>query len=311
MTSTPRYSIGDLARRTGLTVKTIRYYSDIGLVPETERTEAGYRLYDVRALARLELVRTLRDLDIDLTSVRRVLEHETDLHDVASAHAEAIDLQIRTLRLRRAVLRAVAKQGSTPEELDLMHKLARLSEAERQRMLDDFWDDVFGDADIDPVFVDRMRSVRVDLPDDPAPEQVAAWVELAELVGDPAFRARLREMTDAHAAARAKGEDPRAGMTPDGLPAAVAEHAGAALAAGVDPASVEGQAVVADILRAHPPAAGRVDDPAYRRVLADTVAVGTDARAERYWQLLATINGWGPIPTTVPAWEWFLAGLRA
>jgi hypothetical protein len=37
----------------------------------------------------------------------------------------------------------------------------------------------------------------------------------------------------------------------------------------------------------------------------------TDARAERYWQLLATINGWPPIPSVVPAWEWFLAGVRA
>jgi hypothetical protein len=45
-------------------------------------------------------------------------------------------------------------------------------------------------------------------------------------------------------------------------------------------------------------------------VLADRLAVGTDARAERYWQLLAIINGWPPVPTTVPAWEWLIAALR-
>jgi len=39
-------------------------------------------------------------------------------------------------------------------------------------------------------------------------------------------------------------------------------------------------------------------------------AVGTDARAERYWQLLAIINGWPPVPATVPAWEWLIAALR-
>lgn len=60
------YSIGDLARRTGLTVKTIRFYSDSGIVPPTDRSPAGYRLYDIDALARLDLVRTLRDLGLDL-----------------------------------------------------------------------------------------------------------------------------------------------------------------------------------------------------------------------------------------------------
>ena len=60
------YSIGELACRTGLPVRTIRFYSDIGVVPPTDRTSAGYRLYDIDALARLDLVRTLRDLGIDL-----------------------------------------------------------------------------------------------------------------------------------------------------------------------------------------------------------------------------------------------------
>ena len=48
-----------------------------------------------------------------------------------------------------------------------------------------------------------------------------------------------------------------------------------------------------------------------RHQLADRLAAGTDARAERYWQLLAIINGWPPVPATVPAWEWFIAALRA
>jgi DNA-binding transcriptional MerR regulator len=54
------YAIGDLARRTGLTVKTIRFYSDAGIVPPTDRSPAGYRLYDIDALTRLDFVRTLR-----------------------------------------------------------------------------------------------------------------------------------------------------------------------------------------------------------------------------------------------------------
>lgn len=46
------YSIGDLSRRSGLAVRTIRFYSDAGLVPESGRSAAGYRLYDVDAVLR-------------------------------------------------------------------------------------------------------------------------------------------------------------------------------------------------------------------------------------------------------------------
>lgn len=67
------FTIGALAERTGLTVKTIRFYSDEGIIPPTCHSPAGYRLYDIDALARVELVRTLRELDIDLRTVRRIL----------------------------------------------------------------------------------------------------------------------------------------------------------------------------------------------------------------------------------------------
>ncbi|MFD8526668.1 MerR family transcriptional regulator [Streptosporangium canum] len=81
------YSIGDLARRTGLTVKAIRFYSDRGIVPPTDRSPAGYRLYGIDAVARLDLVRTLRDLGLDLPTIRRVVDREISLPEVASARS--------------------------------------------------------------------------------------------------------------------------------------------------------------------------------------------------------------------------------
>ena len=122
--------------------------------------------------------------------------------DIASHHADALSAQIDVLRLRRAVLRAIAKRGSSPEETELMSKLARLSEEERNRILTDYYDEVFGGLDIDPEFERRMRSVTPSLPDDPTPEQVEAWIELAELVTDPGYRQRVREMAQAHSATR-------------------------------------------------------------------------------------------------------------
>ena len=72
-----------------------------------------------------------------------------------------------------------------------------LSEAERRRIVDDFLDDVLGGRDLDPALVARMRMARPELPDDPTPEQVEAWIELAQLVADPDFRDAVRAMSTA------------------------------------------------------------------------------------------------------------------
>ena len=90
-------TIGELARRTGIPIKTIRYYAEIGLVPETRRTRAGYRTYDSSALLRLELVRTLRELGLDIATIRAILDRRADLPGVAAAQVDAIDTQIRLL----------------------------------------------------------------------------------------------------------------------------------------------------------------------------------------------------------------------
>ena len=307
-----RLTIGQLARRTGLSVKTIRWYSDQGLVPPAGRTASGYRLYGVEALARLELVRTLRRLGIDLRTIERVLAREVGLAEVAATHAEALDAEIRGLRLRRAVLRIVAERGGSPEEVDRMHELARLSEEERRHIITDFFDDVFGGLSIDPEFENRMRSVMPDLPDEPSAEQLDAWIELANLVGDDGFRRPIRQMAEEHSAAVERGEQPGGGAEASQAGVAlVAGKAGDALAGGIDPASDEGQAVLGELLAEWAAATGTTDTPEFRARLLTNLETGTDRRAERYWQLLGIINGWPPIPSVVPAFEWAIAALRA
>src|SRR4051794_12733110 len=229
-------SIGELATRTGLPVRTIRFYSDAGVVPPADRTDAGYRLYGPDALARLGLVRTLRDLGLDLATIRPVLEREVSLTDVAAAHAAALEAQIRVLRVQQAVLRAVAHRGSDPKEIHRMHRLANLSDDERKRIVADFLDETFAGLDMDPGFAARMRSAAPELPDDPTPEQVDAWIELAELVQDADFRATIRRMSEQHSASRLNGE-PQGDM--QAAARLVAEKAGAAQ--GLDPASADAQ----------------------------------------------------------------------
>src|SRR5215831_19150898 len=98
---------GELARCAAVTVRTVRWYSDQGLLFPCCRSAAGYRRYDSETLTRLELIRTLREIGPDLPVIKKVLAREVNLADVAAAHADALESQIRTLWLRHAVLRAV------------------------------------------------------------------------------------------------------------------------------------------------------------------------------------------------------------
>ncbi|GGS63303.1 MerR family transcriptional regulator [Planobispora rosea] len=301
------YSIGELARRTGLTVKAIRFYSDCGIVPPADRSPAGYRRYGLDAVARLDLVRTLRDLGVDLPTIRRVLERETTLPEVAAAHAAALSVQIRTLRLRRAVLTAVAERGSTPEEMSFMHQLAKLSEDERRRLVDDFLGSVFGGPDPDAGFTGIMRSMTPELPHEPVTEQIEAWVELAELSQDPDFRALMRRTAEQYAAERALGGG--AGLRRDTV-AVVHDEVAPALAARIDPGSPEADPIVSAVTARCADAIGRTDDADLRYRLLTRLETANDPRRERYLRLLAVINGWPAPVSLTPVLDWFIRALR-
>jgi DNA-binding transcriptional MerR regulator len=188
----PLLSIGELARRTGLPVRTVRFWSDTGVLPPAGRTSSGRRVYDAACVARLELVATLRDLGLGLPDVRRVVEDQVTVAEVAAVHLEALDAQLRTLRLRRTVLAAVVKRAADSKEMTMVNKLARLSAAERRQIIEDFTAEVFQGPEPSPVRAARWAAgwaAAPFLPDDPSPEQVDAWVEVAELAGDQDFRA--------------------------------------------------------------------------------------------------------------------------
>lgn len=86
----------------------------------------------------------------------------------------------------------------------------------------------------------------------------------------------------------------------------VTEHGGDAVGRGVAPESAEG-AEGAEVLHR---ILGDTPDERLQEVLRHLEAL-TDARAERYWQLVGIINGWPPFPARVPAFEWLIAALRA
>lgn len=292
-------TIGQLSARTGLSVRTLRFYADAGVLREAGRSESGYRLFDANAVAQARLVRTLRELGIGLADVKRVLGAEASLEDVAAAHARALDAQIRVLRLRRALLRAVARSPN-PQELERMTDLTTMTAEERRNILQEYLDAVFG-ADPSPV-ADRVRKGAPELPDDPTADQLAAWVELVELLRDPDYIEMSRRMA---VRARAETAGPDDG---DAVARAVGEHAGRAVRAAVDPTSAQALAVIERIEALTPSAS-------HDRVqLAERIEAFTDRRVLRYWTLVGIVNGWDRPPATdqsVDAWEWYARALRA
>jgi Cu(I)-responsive transcriptional regulator len=84
-------SIGELAKRTGTKVETIRYYERIGLLANPARTEGNYRSYDSVQLGRLSFIRRARDLGFSIDQLRELL----DLADPRDRSCEAIDVIAR------------------------------------------------------------------------------------------------------------------------------------------------------------------------------------------------------------------------
>ena len=72
--TTPGLRIGEVSKRTGLPVKTIRFYCDQGLLQPSGRSDAGYRLFDQDNLAELTIIRALRSMDVSIPELSKILE---------------------------------------------------------------------------------------------------------------------------------------------------------------------------------------------------------------------------------------------
>lgn len=110
--------IGELADATGLTVRTLRYYEEIGLLVPPERTPAGHRMYEQDDVGRLYRICNLRQLGIPIDGVRRSLERDgEELADTVIQHLTDLDRRLATenrLRARLARLVGALEVGAAP-----------------------------------------------------------------------------------------------------------------------------------------------------------------------------------------------------
>ncbi|MFW6202445.1 MAG: MerR family transcriptional regulator [Gemmatimonadota bacterium] len=98
-------TVGELAERTGLTVRTLHHYDEIGLLVPSRRSASGYRLYDDADLARLQQILLFRELDFPLETIGQLLDDPS--FDRRTALRSQRELLVERIRRTEAIIRAV------------------------------------------------------------------------------------------------------------------------------------------------------------------------------------------------------------
>lgn len=106
-TDAKRWKVGEVAKATGLTVRALHHYDELGLLVPSERTPAGHRLYAEGDLRRLYRILALRQVRLPLTEIDSVIDDEgPGLIETVRRHLERVDRDLeRGQRLRRSLVR--------------------------------------------------------------------------------------------------------------------------------------------------------------------------------------------------------------
>jgi MerR family mercuric resistance operon transcriptional regulator len=119
------YPIGEMSKRTGVNIETIRYYERIKIMPQPDRTAGGNRQYNYDHLKRLSFIKTSRELGFSIDEIRALLEMVDrqdftcgEVHGLTIGHLESVREKIKGLRkLEKALVGMAAEcsQGDVPD----------------------------------------------------------------------------------------------------------------------------------------------------------------------------------------------------
>ncbi|MEV6010030.1 MerR family transcriptional regulator [Streptomyces sp. NPDC051976] len=309
--------IGELAERAGVSVKTVRFYSDRGLLPEAGRSAGGHRRYGPDAVERLRLIRALRALDVAVPEIGRVLGRlpEDDggldgdvldggvLEDVVAGQLREVGTQLAALRWREAALRLV-RECPPGERAERLRLVGAVSAPPSTAPMARFWR-----RWLPPRLPARLVSAILEEavpqpPDEPRPDQVLAFARLHAFVSGTCTPGPggKRWQPEAHRPDKSF----RPAVLYDGLREA---YTLAAVEMRALRAPHDGEALDC-FVAAYAGSRGARDTPDLRRVLSGQLAA--DPRIDRYWALVAEVSrpaSGPPEPTPGVIHDWLLAAL--
>jgi DNA-binding transcriptional MerR regulator len=306
------FSIGELAKRSAVPVKTIRHYADEGVLPPSATSEAGYRMYTQDDARKLALIRSLRALGFSLDAIKAMLDGTRSPHDLATLQLDLVETQLHALGRQRAILRA-AKEMQEPSDvtrqLEAAYAAASLGAAERSAKLSNWLDRA---TTVDPGDAGRAKirgMVLDDLPDELSAEQLEAWIRLSTLLDDSGLLETLRlqhEPFAGNATATtfdnaAFGRDMQ-GIIGDATTLALDE---------TTPRDERVQELVARWTALFAKALGREDDPGFATWFLAYAERTMDPRIEHFWKDVAVLRGWPPMPPFTLGQALLQEGLRA
>ncbi|OMQ25658.1 MerR family transcriptional regulator [Serratia oryzae] len=200
--------VGELARRSGMTVRTLHYYDSIGLLIPSARSDAGYRLYNRADITRLHHIQALRRMGVTLAEIAALLARsELSLPAVIAQQIAMLDrqlAQITALRGRLQHMHAQLALGDEPELNDWLTTLESMTMYDKYFTADELTQLPFYQADEarNQEWGEMVSSVSVLMEsgvsaEDPRAQAIARrWMRSLErdTAGNPAFLTRLNTM---------------------------------------------------------------------------------------------------------------------
>ena len=286
--------IGDLASRSGVSIKTIRHYSDVGVLPPTEITSSGFRLYSDADRARLELIRELREVGFSLDTVKRLLANDLSVNTALESQLKALDDHLSLVRRQRDVVRAALNsgEGHALAYLARARAVAALDAKGRVRFLEAQLSQVLQDAPGEKVWRESICQEAIDGHRTSLDSlQSEAWTELAHLLLDHSFTERFnmlvakywhdRDDYDAFSGWRQYEDETLA-------------RASTITGRGSTPSDVRSQALIHQYVETNETIMRRKNDPALPHELIMLIEKGMDSRLYRFWELVGLLKGHAP-----------------
>ena len=202
------WKIGELARRTGLTVRTLHHYDEIGLLSPAERSDGGHRVYDEADVQRLYRIVSLRSLGFPLDAIAQALDDEAfDPQAAVEDHISRLEAQIAKEQQLVAKLRTLRDNLGTDDFLTTIEELTmhqRYYSPDQLEQLEQRRQDIGEDAikDVEREWGEIFATLRAEMEagTDPADPKFEPLVERGrELVamftgGDPGIKDSLNQM---------------------------------------------------------------------------------------------------------------------